>query len=486
MSTLTNASVSANIYKGGFDASWASIFSFLNFPQYYPELIERHGAAFGLFEFLKFAGRETTCRSNSVSTIEKGAPEKYVTIKSNTSTSVAGATLAITINEWGDGSTGVSGACALAVNDKVLVPAANCTVSGSAAVYPQWFQVTAIATTAATPSDTQITIKPLLSTVAVASLIAANTKLMVTGGNYAPGAAGGSAKTHGYYSRTYYSAIKRTPFKLEGSQQSTERYLEKLANGGYGMFSETSIAAEFRHNHAINYEIILGVVPNNVTQVNDESVSNTVRGTKGTVPWLADSGCKLVYTGANGLTVGDFDYIKKAFISQGVTATRASMWLGPEAYRRFENNALDVLKEYSGGTDLLDKLKNLMIGFKVIKKNGVTVTLHELSNFGNPNTLGNYNFDQWGFVLPEEMVDVTIPNGEIPSGRMSNTVIAYKNYNGENRERVFNVIPGVNGLDSVGTRIAVDSYDRVKWEILSEFIFIFLKPNQGILLYPDA
>ena len=265
--------------------------------------------------------------------------------------------------------------------------------------------------------------------------------------------------------------------KSEGSQQSTERYLEKLTNGGMGIFSEAMMGTEFRHDHAMNYEIALGTVVDNLTMTNDESVSNTARGTKGVFPHLSEGGCKIFYTSGNGFTVPDIENIKKAFISQGVVDATASLFGAYDLLRGIENNALDFVKEYSGGSDLLDGIKNLQVGFKVIKKGYMTLSLHELYALSNPNTLGQYSeLNKSGFIIPNTQVTARDRETGVDI-KMPNVSIAYKNYNGENRERIFQAIPGVNGLNMVNSQIAVDAYDRVKWEILTEFMLIFLKRN---------
>jgi hypothetical protein len=71
------------------------------------------------------------------------------------------------------------------------------------------------------------------------------------------------------------------------------------------------------------------------------------------------------------------------------------------------------------------------------------------------------------------------------SAKMKNLVFGNKNYNGENRGRFMNIIPGVNGLNQVGSNIAVDRYDRVKGEVGAEFCLIANKMEQGIFIQPQ-
>jgi hypothetical protein len=482
MGSTSNPAVTNNVFEGGYNASYASIFSLMAFPQWYPELVKRYGAAFEIFEFLKFAGQETTCAGQTKTMFEVGAPERYITTYGSTATALVGANISLKILEWGGGSSGVASESYLTVGDKVAIPAAYCTVSGSKPTMPQWYQVVTKGTVQNPEKDTTFTCTPLNALTVLGTAVPTGTKLMVTGGNYAPGSAGAKPKTKGYYSRTFTTAIKRTAFKIEGSQQSNERYTDHLVGGGMGIFSEASIQAEFRHNQALNYEILLGNTADNLTMADADSVSNSVRGTLGIMPHLEAGGCQQYYT--TSYTIPDFDMIKKAFISQGVVDTSAAMFVGAELLRGIENSGLEFVKEYAGGTTLIQNLNNLHVDFKIVKKNGIELTLHELVSFSNPNTLGNYSFDKKGFVIPNSQV--TVRDGELGADvKLANVTLSYKNFQGENRERIFKVIPGVNGLSMIPGNVAVNSYDSASWEILTEFMLIMAKRNQGILIQPD-
>jgi hypothetical protein len=488
MGSTSNPAVTANIFQGGYDASYASMFSLMAFPQWYPELVKRYGAAFEVFEFLKFAGQETTCAGQTKTMYEVGAPERYVTLHAASTVVGAGADIVVEVSEWGDGQgtqVGVLGKSYVTVGDKIGIPGEYCTVSGTKCTMPQWYQVHTIATPTGTPNNdqTDITCTPLDKLTILAVEVPIGTKLMVTGGNYAPGSLGAKPKTQGYYSRTFTTAIKRTAFQVEGSQQSNERYTDHLTGGGMGIFSEASIKAEFRHNQALNYEILLGGTVDNMHMHNRDNDSSTVRGTLGIMPTLADRGCKQYYTST--YTIPDFDMIKKAFISQGVVDQSAALFVGSELLRGIENSGLEFLKEFAGGTTLMTNLNKLNVDFKTIKKNGITTTVHELVSFSNPNTLGNYGFDKKGFLVPNSQV--TVRDSEMGADvKLANLTLAYKSYNGENRERVFKVIPGVNGLSQIPGNFAVDAYDDARWEILSEFMLLFSKANQSILIQPDS
>lgn len=482
MGSTSNVAITNNTRNGAYDAKWASIYTLMDLPQYFPELSQRYGKAFEILEFLKFAGQEGTCAAQTKTLFEEGAPERYVTLHAASGVAGAGVALSLAIEEWDTVANG--GNSYVSVGDKIALPAAYCTVSGVKCTLPQWFQVTAIAATAANPdeADTVLTAKPLNILTVTAVTVPIGTKLMVTGGNYAPGVQGAKPKTTGWYSRTFTTAIKKAALALEGSQQSSERYLEHLKGGGTGMLSEASIKAEFRLDSAINTEIIMGDTINNLTQLNRNSIANNVRGTLGIMPSLKLGGCKQYYT--TSYTTPDIDNIKYAFIAEGVTDTNASLFGGYDLLRGIRYSAMDLIKEYSGGTNFLTNLEELKINFQTIKLGTITLSLHELVSFSNPNTFGNYDFSKSGFVIPSTQVTVrdSVMGADV---KVPNLHLLYKNYNGEDRTRIMCPIPGVNGLAG-SPNIAVDSYDDYQIQWLTEFMLAFTKVGQSILIQPDS
>lgn len=486
MGSVSNPAIVGNVRNGANDATWASVYSLMDFPQYYPELVKKYGKAFDMFDFLTIAGQVGTCAGQTKTLYTEGANERYVTLHTAISTAGAGEAVTIEIEEWDTVANG--GRPAVSVGEKFAIPGKYCTVSGVKCVNPQWYQITAIASTTANPNeeDTNISATPLNALTTLAVEVPVATKLFVTGGNYAAGSAGAKSKTKGWYSETFTTGIKRARLDIEGSQQSNERYTHHLKGGGMGVFSDASILAEFRLDHSINYDILLGDTADNLTMTNRDSVANTVRSTKGIMPHLNASGCKLYYT--SSFSVPDLDNIKKAFISQGVTDNTAAVCGGYEFLRGVRNNCLDFIKEYSGGSNMLDNVSNtLKAKIDTITLGNLTLSFHELSSFSNPNTLGisEYAFDKKAFCIPETQVTVrdSATSADI---KMANLKLLYKSFDGEDRTRVVKQIPGVNGMSQFNSNIAVDSYDSVAQEWLTEFMLVFLKLNQSILIQDDG
>lgn len=486
MGSVSNPAIVGNTRNGAYDEKWASLYSLMDFPQYYPELVKKFGKGFDAFEFLTLAGQVGTCAGQTKTLFSEGARDRYVTLHTEQATALVGADIVVEIEEW-DAST-TTGQSAISIGDKIAIPGKYCTISGVKCVNPQWYQVHTIATVTGTPNeeDTDITATPLNALTVLAIAVPAATKLFVTGGNYAAGSAGAKSKTSGWYSETFTTGINKAAFDIEGSQQSNERYTHHLKGGGMGLFSDASIAAEFRLDSAINYDILLGDTADNLTMLNRNSGANTVRSTKGIMPHLNASGCKLYYD--SSFTVPDLYSIKDALISQGVTDGTAAVCGGSKFIRGVTTSALDFIKEYSGGSNLLDNLNGtLKAKIQTITLGNLTLSFHEFASFSNPNALGlpAYAFDKKAIVIPETQVTVrdTATSVDVKS---SNIKLLYKNFDGENRTRIFKMLPGVNGLSQINSDIAVDSYDSVQGQFLSEYMLMYLKINQSILIQDSA
>src|SRR5512145_1100159 len=126
MGSVSNVAITNNTRKGSYDATWASVYTLMDFPQYYPELVKRFGKAFEILEFLTFAGQVGTCAGQTKTLYEEGAPERYVTLHTASGTASAGANIILEIEEWDTVANG--GRPYVAVGDKIGIPGAYCTV----------------------------------------------------------------------------------------------------------------------------------------------------------------------------------------------------------------------------------------------------------------------------------------------------------------------------------------------------------------------
>jgi hypothetical protein len=478
MATTTAGTVTGNTAQYGYNQSWASLFTLMLKPQYWNELIQRYGPALGIFEALYFAGQTVDVAGYEKKVFEEGSIERSVTTHGTTAVAAAGANATMYLAATNFNTNKLS---YLTVGDKVFIPAAYLEQDGAVPNLPLAYQVTDI-TANATVTSIKYTLTPLDEGTEIAVEIPAATELLVTGGNYAPGSVGAVPKASGWYERSFYTAIKRAAWAIEGSTHSDQRYFEELKGGGTGMFTKATIEADFLLNAFINDELLMGQVIDNLTLANRDSQANDARGTLGIWPTLDARGMKLYYTGT--MTVPDFDLIKDLFISVGVTDKKASFFMGSTLMKYLENSGLDFIKEFSGGTDFTKAFNGIGVEIPAVKKNGIFVGFHELVNSSNPVKWGidGYGFKSRGFIIPDTQVTVKDAATGVQM-KMKNMVFGNKNYNGENRGRFMNILPGVNGMQGmVGTNLAVDRYDDVRGEIGSEFTLLINKAEQMIMV----
>jgi hypothetical protein len=465
----TNQAVVSNTVTAGYNQQFNSIYDAMLKPQIFGELIELYGKGLGIFDMLYFAGNTIDVKGHKQTVWSQGAIQKPITLSLAISGAAgAGADLTFKVNT---AEYDTNNKTFLAVKDAVLIPE---TYLGATSNGPAKYQVVS---KSGSGNDITYTIKPFLSTYNVTTEVPIGTKLMVTGGNYAPGSQGASAKSRGWYSADYYTAIKRAAFHLEGSQQSDERWQDKLMNGEMGMFSKTSAETDFLLTSYINDELFLGEEPTNttLTLLNREGDANTIYGTKGMWRHLVSDGGFQEYI--NQYEISDFDDVKDMFRSQGVINQAALFAVGSGLNRQLENSGLDFLKEFSGGTDLMQTMDQVGVQFRKIKKNSILYAIVELATFDNPQTYGlsAYDWKNRGFIVPNEFGAVKMGDSS-ETITLSNLTLGNKNYKGEDRTRVSGTLGGVNGM---GYRF-VDTWDDLRGELLAEFMLIAVKRNQMI------
>ena len=483
MSTVTTGTVSSTAVAAAYNVNFDSLYNAELKPQVWGELIKRYGKGIGLLDILFFAtDRTIPVKGSSETVFEEGAWHRLVTLDSDgiatTSSKGDDITFKLATSDYDTNNK-----CYLAVDDQIIIPPAYLNFDDSATYEYKKYQVVS---TSGSTNDITYTATPLDDGTAITTKVPGSTELAVTPGNYAPGSDGASAKSVGWYTKTYYTAIKKAAWHIEGSSQSNERYIEHLKGGGKGVMTRATIKADFDLTKGINDELLIGEVPDNLTMANRDSDDNSVRGTAGLWPTLGTYGMRQLYTPPYDIT--DFDDIKDCFISQGVINTNAVFGMGSTLYKYIENSGLDFLKDYSGGTDLMRSFNTMGIEFKAIKKNTINFMLQEVASFSDPTSLGAsaYTFKESGFIVPETDVTVRKSLNDPSHGiKMKNLLLGYKSYNGENRTRVVKVLPGMASISGLGGNIAVDSYDDIRGHMLSEFMLLFLKPNQGIRVMPD-
>jgi len=480
MSTITPNAITSNAVQNRFGANWSSVYDMLK-PQVWQDLVHLYGQGIGLAEFAHIMGATVNVAGATKTVYEEGSIYKLVEVE-QVATALEGEPILVTVAD----AEYLNGYCYLTEGDVLVVPAEYLKKSGVKAIKPELYQVISIAnrnTVAAV-----YTCEPQLSTVALVVAIPDTTKLMVTGGNMANEAAGLRPKASGWSHRSFTCSTVRTPWSVGGSQQSNQRYYEELRGGGTGIFTKTTAEADMRHTKTISDQMFIGSgISNTAIAMNNrygESIEAT--GTVGILQHLVDLAMPQYYTAAYDKPC--FEDLKAALQSQGVLSRNVTFFYGSELGRQVENLNLDFIKEFSGGSDFMKTLAEINVAFKAVNYNGVYTTFKELSALSDPTAYGATAFDDYftsmGFIIPD--TDVTLRSSmESAPFTLKNLTLGYKNYNGEDRTRIVKLLPGVASIGDGNSGLAVDTYDDSRGEILSEFMVIFTKVNQAILVQDD-
>jgi len=449
-------------------------------PQIYGEYIKRFGKGVGLLEFLYLTGATVNVAGSSKTVWEEGSLTKLVKINGEIAVAAAGVDITFSLDA---AEFDANGYCYLNTNDQIVIPAEYIEEGGVPATIPHLYQVTG--NDGGVGAARVYTARPLLVTTELAIAVPDDTELMVTGGSYALESAGGSGKSSGWYSRTFYNSIKKHDWAIGGGTQSNQRYYEDLIGGGTGMLTKLTMEADYWLDKYVNDDIWLGtgVTNTTLTMNNRNGVAIPVAGTVGYLRHLEQRAMRQYYTAAYQMT--DFDDQKELLQSQGIVERTCTFLQGSSLYRQVENSGLDFIKEFSGGTDFMKTLAEINVAFKAINKNGVYTIFKELPSLSDPTAYGADSFNDYfkdlGVIIPD--VDVTVRGSmEDPATvKIKSLTLGFKNYNGENRTRIVKDIPSMAGSGG----IAVDSYDDSRGSMLTEYCLLANKINSHILIQND-
>ena len=455
--------------QGYYTSSWASLYSIEFPPEVYNEWFQRYGKGFKILDFLRMFGKEQTIAQRTFYVYEDATDQRVATVGTGgISTAAAGVHISFRLDA-GDYDTNNNGP--LRDNFAVLIPKAY-----QAPEEDRWYVVT---THSGTGASTIYTAYPLSDDSEVDATVPAGTELMIGFSVYAAGTGQPAGMASGTYRRTYYTHIAKESCGFEGGQIAARKYREVITKAGTpGLFDKGTIETEFRLDQQIDTALFLGEEnSNNLTQTAALGGTNNRLGTKGLWNWQLELGQGLSYV--DNFDMDYFDQVKPLLQSQGVVDSTVGFLVGPNLIVNLENNVLDAVKEWSGGSDLLSESnKAFNANIKTVMKNGVKFYIGELASFANPNRFGitSYDFKDAGMIIPMGMV--TVSEDQFGSSKITvpNVAICYYDHAGENRKRIVDTVAGLNGM---GYK-AVDEYDRTQVWMLSEFACFAANVNQHI------
>ena len=439
-------------------------------PQTFGEVIERYGPGLSLTSFSNLAGRTMGVKSPTITIFEQGAPTRPVQTTIATDTAPVNAT-AVTL-DVGDGSNAYMRAFF-----SIIIPASytnkdqdqELRMTGSAGSWTGTFHdVTAAITTA-------------LDGVFCAC----------GASSFGFGSDQPDPMARGSYERSTEQRILKDTTGIEGATLYQEEWEDfALKHGGRGIWTKSIAEMDFRVDDQIDSALLVGQAITNTAGITQASVDGTTKAVKsfdGLIQIMADLAQELTWD-ATGFGVDQFRALRPLLENVGVVNQKLDMFAGSDLNSSIESEMIDFLKTNAGGTKYWDEIGK--VGFLVNKVmlDGVQTNIAVLNGLSNPNKFGldSYTFKKEGFLFTQGEYSATLQDGGTSEKlRLPHLTLGYPNGNGENRQRLFMMSPGVHGVQGL-PNVAVNGFDGYKMYALAHIIPIWNHMYKTIKINYDA
>lgn len=475
----------ATAYTNGapYSEKWYSIYDIRD-PQIHAELIKVYGSRMGMWDFYTLAGNTFDVKGRTLTLWEELAFKKLIELADvgsgvGIATNAAGAAITFKLAA---GEYDANGYTYLRVGDTVLVPKAY---MASGTDKDRLYRVISIANPGS--SAAVYTAQPFFTSgVAdiasrITTAVPIGTKLSVEGDAWAPGSDQPTGLSRGFRSYTAKTTITKESFRLEGGVLSQQNYLPFInAYGQNAVYNKGLLDMEFMYNAKLNSKMFLG--ENNENTANNVEASTltgsqAVLGSKGFLQNLTEKAQRKSY--ADAWAFADFDDTKPLMLSQYVNSDSVVFLVGDLLNTSMEAAGLDATKEFSGGTDLTNKLDTIGMTYRKFLKNGIKHIIKEVSNLSDPNGLGAAAYGDYyrnmGIIIPTGENKITSEDGM----KLNNVAIGNLKNGIEDRTRVMNIFNGMTGINAGNVTMTTDT---LRADILSEQMFLFTYMNQLVLV----
>lgn len=470
MSTQKGDPIVSNARQGAFTSTWRYLMEEETLkPQTYGELVQLYGEGLRMFDAWMWAKRYIDISTRSLQVIEEGHFWDTIDVNEQIETTGAGGDLVVK-------SLKATGRIGFVLH----VPAKYLTGTEIAQSYR------IVSKTYGAPNYTY-TCEALLGTEQVSVAIPVGQKLILGGSMFAPGSGQPAGSVEDYFDHFHSTRILKETLHEEGGQNALEEWDDlKQSEYGSGLRARNMIKTQLKLRHQINDAVLMGY-PNTVglTEANRHGENNAILGDYGLIPSMYNDAMKQYWI--SSYSQDQFDVLPFLFASQGIVGSSAMYMQGQELGLSIENMGLSFIREYSGGTDMYDRLKGIGFSIKEVLKNNFKTYLVKIPEFSNPVTYAanGFNFETMGMIFPDSKVTATL-NGFDPSGAatkgakraLNHMTIGYMNYGRENRKLVVGDKAGVNGM---GIPFS-DDWDDTSVYMLTEMMTILLALNQTILV----
>lgn len=484
---LTVNAPASNVVQQYHGLQWITKNSTVVKPEYRRMAFEKYGKGVGAMDIFRSIGNVVDVPNQTINLFLKESKLSTITLGAEISTGSAGANITVTLAA-GDYDTNDNGP--LRVGDDIYIPKAYLTAGTTA---DRAYRVMSKsgsdenATYTCTPYAKDGAFYTTASRIVTA--VPSGTELIIGANSFAAGTGQPAGLTDTFETITFKPRILKESVDLEGGQVAQMFYEATGYEANKGVLNSALLDAEFRLDVKESRFFFMGEYADNtaLVQTSESTVSNSIVSGAGMWPHADKYAMAQSYTGDFILdNLYDSGILQQ---SKGITSGTSLFMVGPELGRDVESAALDFIKEYSGGTDLFDKVKaELGITVKSFLFDGRTYVIWRPDELADPTGAGlningtyTYTWATSGLIVPQS--NVTVPNflGRA-NASIPNVQIGYVNHNGEDRKRVLNFKLGVHGLQGYSNMVASD-YDGMHAYWLVQMTPLFALPEQWVRVY---
>jgi len=489
MSITVNAP-SSNVVTEYHDLQWITKNSAIVKPEVRAELYKKYGMGVGARDLIFAAGNVIDVPNQTITIGLAESPLSVITLFDAIAVGAAGENITIHLAAT---CFDANGNGPLRAGDDVYIPK---TYQNAACTSDRAYRVYTVSSDATTSKD--YVCQPYANAGTyyttpseIATEVPAGTVLFIGANSFAPGTAQPAGLADTFETRTFSNRILKESLDFEGGEIAKSFYEFSGYEGNKALLTRNIAKAEFRLDVKEARAFFYGEWADNTSmvQTSEGSVSNAVPSFGGMWPHADVYAQKLSYAG--DFTIDNLYDVGILQQSKGVVAGGVNLFLaGPELGRDVEKSALDYIKAYSGGTDLLDKVKKeIGIDVQAFSINHRTYVLWEPGELADPTGVGLldssgdgvYSIATAGLVVPHTNVTVGSFNGQ-KNVSIPGVQLGYVNHNGENRRRVIQYLKGVNGVAGFGSDVA-SAYDGFHLYMLTHMTGIFAIPDMWVQIY---
>jgi len=478
MALTTNITMpESGVRQGAFRSAWINS-SFLD-DQTFRKMFNQAGNVPLMVDFLDKPESKIYIANQDMDIYEKQYPEMALLLAADITAGAAGAT----INAVVDSSQITGGKHAFRVGKSLFVPAEY---MPAGVVIPQEYIIESLATTNSA-NDTCVC-RPVNATgtystaAQITSTIPAGEYLSLGAGASGPETGQPEGLTYSWAKKTFSPRVIKETGKL-GVGVAAKQWLEPikldLIGGGEGILSRIRVDLEKRLRKQSDLSFIAGQRDDNAALVatSDFGDSNLIKSSDGIGHLAAQYAQNVIMPSSGDIVIDDFDNLAEVWESVGMEARNAIAYMSPVVNRMLQRSGLDIIKDYSGGSDLLNREKTrLGITLQGITRGGINYTFYPLATLTDPAGLGakksngTYMYPQYAemmLIVPEMDIEMKMAgsyanysSGERYSagtvGKFPNMFLGVIENNGESLERWGGIYEGPNGFSGPDGKVSTD------------------------------